>query len=141
MEKGLDVICFQRKYCGVGLVKSRKASGRVLDMCDEMIAASKKRSIKLLEIVIDKSSGTDIDRKQIDRIVELMEKDCVDVIVVRSIWDISKDEDDLKAFLKTAQELNVSVYSMEHGMNITYEPENEETQENTSNWNRVGSAR
>ena len=43
MEKGLDVICFQRKYCGVGLVKSRKASGRVLDMCDEMIAASKKR--------------------------------------------------------------------------------------------------
>ena len=122
MEKELEVMCFQRKYCGVGLVKSRKASSRVLDMCDEMIAASKRKSIKLLEIVIDASSGTDIDREQIDRIVEWMEKDCIDVIVVRSIWDISKDEDDIRKFLKTAQELNVSVYSMEYGMNVAYVP-------------------
>lgn len=122
MEKELEVMCFQRKYCGVGLVKSRKASSRVTDMCDEMIAASKRKSIKLLEIVIDSSSGVDVDREQIDRIVEWMEKDFVDVIVVRSIWDISRDADDLKNFLKTAQELNVSVYSMEHGMNVAYVP-------------------
>lgn len=126
MEKGLDIMCFQRKYCGVGFVKSRKADNRVLDMCDEMIAFSKKKSVKLLEIVIDNSSGTDIDREQIDRIAVWMEKKCVDVIVVRSIWNISNNEDDLRNFLKMAQELKVSIYSMEHGMNIAYMPENEE---------------
>lgn len=93
-----------------------------MTMGEEMYGYAAGHGIKLLEIIADESAGLDIDRPEIDRLVSWMEKDCVDVVLVKSIFQISRDADDLRRFLRKAQELGVSVLSMEHNCRPAYIP-------------------
>ena len=54
-----------------------------------------------------------------DELVSWMEKDEIVAVVVRSIYDISRNEDDLIMFLDIADKLGVTVYSMEAGVSIS----------------------
>lgn len=53
-----------------------------------------------------------------------MEKDYVKVIFVREINDITKDRDDLEAFLLKARDLDVMVYVLNTGVQVKAEPDN-----------------
>ena len=55
---------------------------------------------------------------------EWMEKDYVKVIFVREINDITKDRDDLEAFLLKARDLDVMVYVLNTGVQVKAEPDN-----------------
>ena len=123
MKKELNFISCQRKYIGVGFIKSRKSEGKIMEMGEEMIAKAKSSSVELLEVIVDGSSGNDADLQAIDKLAAWMEKGCIDVVVVRSIFDITRDVEDLKAFMRKAEKLNVSIYDMERGMNLAYIPQ------------------
>lgn len=122
MKKGLDVINFKKQYLGVGFIKSRKTESKVMDMGEEMIAVVQEKGLKILEIIVDDTSGIDVDRPSVDRLTAWMEKDYITAIVVRNIFDITNDLDDLRKFMCKAEGLNVSIYSLEYGMNLAYIP-------------------
>lgn len=122
MKKDLDVINCKKQYLGVGFIKSRKTESKVMDMGEEMIAVVQEKSLKILEIIVDDTSGIDVDRPSVDRLTAWMEKDYISAIVVRNIFDITNDLDDLRKFMCKAEDLNVSIYSLEYGMNLAYIP-------------------
>ncbi|MDD3138033.1 MAG: recombinase family protein [Lachnospiraceae bacterium] len=122
MKKELDVINCKKQYLGVGFIKSRKSESKVMDMGEEMIAAVQEKGLKILEIIVDDTSGIDVDRPSVDRLTAWMEKDYISAIVVRNIFDITNDLDDLRKFMCKAEGLNVSIYSLECGMNLAYIP-------------------
>lgn len=111
-----------RDYIGIGFIKSRKSESKVMDMGEEMIAAVQEKGLKILEIIVDDTSGIDVDRPSVDKLIAWMEKDYISAIVVRNIFDITNDLDDLRKFMCKAEGLNVSIYSLEYGMNLAYIP-------------------
>ena len=111
-------------YLGVGFIKSRKSEVAVSDMQDKMEAIAYSKRIELANIIVDNTSGISVDRELIDELVGWMEKDCISVLVVRSIYDITKNVDDLISFIKIAQSLGVVIYSIEHNVSITLEEDN-----------------
>lgn len=122
MKKELDLINCKKQYLGVGFIKSRKTESKVMDMCEEMIAAFQEKGLKILEIIVDDTSGIDVDRPSVDKLTAWMEKDYISAIVVRNIFDITNVLDDLRKFMCKAEGLNVSIYSLEYGMNLAYIP-------------------
>lgn len=112
------------EYLGIGFIKSRKSEDKLMDMSAEMIDTARSHSLKLLEVVVDTSSGLDVDRSAVDKITAWMEKDYINAIVVRSVFDITSDIDDLVAFFRKAEELGVSINTMELGFKPAYIPWN-----------------
>ena len=90
-----------------------------MDMAEEMIKTVCANGIEVEKFVFDETSGRDVDREPIDELVSWMEKDRIVAVVVRSIYDISRNEDDLIKFLDIAGKLGVTIYSMEAGVSIS----------------------
>lgn len=122
MKKTIDVISVQRKRIGIGFIKSRKSDSKIMDMALDMIAVSKGKAIELADVIVDQSSGMDIDRPEIDVLISWMEKKQIDVVVLKNIFDVSRDCEELLKFLSKAEELNLSVYSLEHGFKLACVP-------------------
>lgn len=120
MKRKINVICPERQYLGVGFIKSRKSDSKIMDMSEKMVAMADSKSLKLLEIIVDQGSSRDIDRPAIDELAAWMEQDDIKAIVVRSVFDISDDAEDLQKFLYKAEQLSVSVYEMEDRRNLAY---------------------
>ena len=118
-EKQIDLIDCRRKYQGVGFIKSRKSEFAIMDMAEEMIKTACANGVEIEKLVFDETSGRDVDREPIDELVGWMEKDRIAAVVVRSIYDISRNEDDLIKFLDIAGKLGVTIYSMEAGVSIS----------------------
>lgn len=123
MRRMIEVIPIQREYKGIGYIKSRKSDSKIMDMETDMKKVAYLKNIELVDIIVDSSSGRDVDREELDELVAWMEKDYIDVVVLKSIFDISKDEEELLKFLRKAEALCVSVYSLEHGVNVRCVPE------------------
>lgn len=109
-------------YKGIGFIKTRKSDEKAERMKEELIQVASKNELKLLDVIVDDSSGNDIDRENIDLLLEVMEKEVVKALVVRSVFDITKDVDDLVTFFRKAEELDVSIYTMELGFRPAYIP-------------------
>lgn len=123
MRRMIEVIPIQREYKGIGYIKSRKSDSKIMDMETDMKKVAYLKNIELVDVIVDSSSGRDVDREEIDELVAWMEKDYIDVVVLKSIFDISKDDEELLKFLRKAEVLGVSVYSLEHGVNVRCVPE------------------
>lgn len=123
MRKIIEVIPIQREYKGIGYIKSRKSDSKIMDMATDMKKVAYLKNIELVDVIVDSSSGRDVDREELDELVAWMEKDYIDVVVLKSIFDISKDDEELLKFLRKADALGVSVYSLEHGVNVRCVPE------------------
>lgn len=123
MRRMIEVIPIQREYKGIGYIKSRKSDSKIMDMETDMKKVAYLKNIELVDIIVDSSSGRDVDREELDELVAWMEKDYIDVVVLKSIFDISKDDEELLKFLRKAEALGVSVYSLEHGVNVRCVPE------------------
>lgn len=113
----------QMKYMGVGFIKSRKSDSKITNIKKEMLAIAISKSLHLVEIIIDSSSETVVEQHKIDSLIAWMEKDYINAIVVRSFSDITTDTEKLLSFMRKAEMLNISVYSIEAGMNLAYIPE------------------
>lgn len=109
-------------YKGIGFIKKRKSDEKAERMKEELIQVASKNELKLLDVIVDDGSGNDIDRQNIDLLLEVMEKEVVKALVVRSVFDITKDIDDLVTFFRKAEELDVSIYTMELGFRPAYIP-------------------
>lgn len=107
---------------GIGFIKSRKSDDKLMDLSEQMIKGASENGIHIIDIIVDQTSGVDIDRHNVDRLVAWMEKPYIDTVVVHSIFDISRDLDDLLAFLMRAEALDVEVLSMSENFEVASLP-------------------
>ncbi len=114
----INIIEFIRVEDACGFVKSRKSEGKIMNICENMLEFGAKRFLNITDIIVDGSCGRDVDRSQIDCLMEGLEVGRYRIIVVSSINDISKDHDDIATFLRKASYLGGTVVSMETGQSI-----------------------
>lgn len=106
------------------LFSDTKSVDKIMDMAADMLDKAKSVELPIVEIIVDEGASDDIDRDKMTSLCEWMEKDYVKVIFVREINDITKDRDDLEAFLLKARDLDVMVYVLNTGVQVKAEPDN-----------------
>lgn len=104
---------YDGKGNGVGFIKSRKAPAKIAEMEADLEREAEAKGIQMMHVITDPSSGVDVDRFSIDNLAEWLERDYINVLVVYSIYDITKDYDDLVEFMFMAIEQGVTVVSID----------------------------
>lgn len=107
---------------GIGFIKSRKSDDKIMDLSEQMIKGALENGIHIIDVIVDQTSGIDIDRHNVDRMVAWMEKPYIDAVIVHSIFDISRDLDDLLTFLMRAEALDVEVFSISENFEVASLP-------------------
>ena len=114
-EKGED-----QSY-GVALIKSRKSPDKRLRMAINAIAYVKSNDIVLAELLFDTSSAVDVDRSEIGKLKEVVEKHPIKYFVVYSPEDITEDYDDLLEFAYLLKQHGAIILSIKDDAVISYE--------------------
>ena len=98
---------------GVIFIKSRKSDDKIHNMVSNICAHAKERDVEIVDIIVDESSGLDVDRSEVDRLWDWIENSPVGIIYFKSIFDITSDEDDLEKFFARAGYYGMILIDME----------------------------
>lgn len=98
---------------GVIFIKSRKSDDKIHNMVSNISAHAKERDVEIVDIIVDESSGLDVDRSEVDRLWDWIENSSVGIIYLKSIFDITSDEDDLEKFFARAEYYGMILVDME----------------------------
>lgn len=114
---------------GVIFIKSRKADDKIWQAIDEMKSLADSTYVEVADVIVDESSGLDIDREEIDLLCDWIENSPVGIIILQSIYDISKDPDDLEKFLEKAESYQMIIVDMKANRVISPFAEAEENED------------
>ena len=96
---------------GVIFIKSRKSDDKIHNMVSNIRAHAEKRDVEIVDIIVDDTCG--IDRSEVDRLWGWIENSPVGIIYLKSIFDITSDEDDLEKFFARAEYYGMILVDME----------------------------
>ncbi len=113
---------------GVIFIKSRKSDDKIWQAIDEMKALANSTYVEIADVIVDESSGLDIDREDIDLLSDWIENSPVGIIILQSIYDISRDPDDLYKFLERAERNHMIIIDMKANRVISPFAESEENE-------------
>ncbi len=97
---------------GVGFIRSRKSEDKLMDLAADLIRQSADHGIEIIDVMVDRTGSKDVDRGAIDDLANWIEGGRIKTVVIRSIYDITSDLDDMLAFLMSAEVFGVEVLSM-----------------------------
>jgi hypothetical protein len=100
---------------GIAFVKSRRAPLNVALMVMEMNTKTIPNGVLLDTAYCDNSRTLDYDRDDLNGFFEMLKNNDVEVVVVRSLNDITDDILDLEEFVKTITDMGLWLYSLEVG--------------------------
>lgn len=100
---------------GVVFIKSRKDFNTVIDMTKRIGRECKKRCMNVDYWFLDASEDTTIEREVMKQFLYEMEVKNINLVVVRTLKEISSDAIDRKAFLQTMTDNGVAVYLFDEG--------------------------
>ncbi|WP_310602766.1 recombinase family protein [Anaerosporobacter sp.] len=126
MNYNLQVINLPQRMRAVGFVKSRKSYEKIHEICRNISRVGFSKRIYVSDFIVDETAGTDIDRSAIDRLVGRLEYGDVECVMVNSVFDITRDVDDLAQFFWHLNQLDCKLYSIEEKGFIPIELEDEE---------------
>lgn len=98
----------------VGLIKSRKADAKIMKMAESMYSLAEAMDVELLDVVVDETANTDIDREEITAVCSLIEKADVSILILQSLDHLTDDEEDLDKFMSRASDEGIAVVDMEN---------------------------
>lgn len=125
MDKNINEKIIRPQKFGVGFIKSRKSTDKVMEFAERMLDRAEKVKLPLLQIIVDDGSSEDVDRDKVTELCNWMEKDYIKVVFVQKATDITNDRDDLEAMLIKARNLGVIIYAMDIGHPVCYKPDAE----------------
>lgn len=102
----------------VGLIKSRKSDSKIMGMAEKMYELAEAMSVELLDVLIDDTANTDVDRHEITAICRAFENEEASALIVLSLEHITDDEDDLDKFMLDMAKAGILVIDMENKMII-----------------------
>ena len=112
---------------GVIFIKTRMSDDKIHALVAKMLEVAEATDVEILDIIVDELSGGDIDRESVDRLSDWIENSGVGIIFVKSITDISNDEDDLDKFIERAMYFGMIIRDFtNHAIISPYIPEGDE---------------
>lgn len=110
---------------GVVFIKSRKDFNTVIDITKRIGRECKKKCLNVNYWFLDASEETTIERDVMKQFLYEMEDKNINLIVVRTLMEISSEAIDREAFLQTMIDNGVGVYLFDEGcfatVNYDYE--------------------
>ena len=100
---------------GIAFVKSRRAPLNIAQMVMEMNAKTVSNGVLIDTVYADASGVKDYDRQEIGWFFDVIKDAEVEVVVVRSLNDITDDVLDIEEFVKTIKDMGLWLYSLEVG--------------------------
>lgn len=112
---------------GVIFIKTRKSEDKIHDLVSEMKAVAAATDVEVVDVILDEYASCDVDRGYVGRLSDWMENSPVGIIFVKSITDITDDEDDLDKFIDKAMYYGMIIVDFtEHAIIAPYVPEDDE---------------
>ena len=112
---------------GVIFIKTRKSDDKIHDLVSEMKAVAAATDVEVVDVIVDELASSDVDRGYVGRLSDWMENSTVGIFFVKSITDITDDEDDLDKFIEKAMYYGMIIVDFtEHAIIAPYTPEGDE---------------
>ena len=109
---------------GVIFIKTRVSDNKIHDLVSEMKAVAEETNVDVVDVIVDEFASHDIDRDDISRLSEWMENSRVGIIFVKSITDITDDDEDLEKFIERAMYFDMIIVDFtNHVIIAPYVPE------------------
>lgn len=100
---------------GIAFVKSRRAPLNIAQMVMEMNLKTVSNGVLIDTVYADASGVKDYDRKEIGLFFDVIKGTDIEVVVVRSLNEITDDIYDMEEFVKTITDMGIWLYSLEVG--------------------------
>lgn len=112
---------------GVIFIKTRMSDNKIHDLVSEMKAVAEATNVDVVDVIVDEFASRDIDRDDISRLSDWMENSRVGIIFVKSITDITDDDEDLEKFIERAMYFGMIIVDFtDHAIIAPYVPEGDE---------------
>ena len=100
---------------GIAFVKSRRAEINVVQMVESMREQAIPNGVIINDAYCDRSMTRDYDREALNAFFATLKEEDFEVVVVRSLNEITDDIYDLEEFVKTITDMGIWLYSLEVG--------------------------
>ena len=100
---------------GIAFVKSRRAELNVVQMVESMRDQAIPNGVIINDAYCDRSMTRDYDREALNAFFATLKEEDFEVVVVRSLNEITDDIYDLEEFVKTITDMGIWLYSLEVG--------------------------
>ena len=100
---------------GIAFVKSRRAELNVVQMVENMRDQAMPNGVIINDAYCDRSMTRDYDREGLNAFFATLKEEDFEVVVVRSLNEITDDIYDLEEFVKTITDMGIWIYSLEVG--------------------------
>lgn len=115
------------KVQGVIFIKTRMSDNKIHDLVSEMKAVAEATDVEVVDVIVDEFASRDIDRDDVSRLSDWMENSRVGIIFVKSITDITDDDEDLEKFIERAMYFGMIIVDFtEYAIIAPYLPEGDE---------------
>ena len=100
---------------GIAFIKSRRAELNVVQMVENMRDQAMPNGVIINDAYCDRSMTRDYDREALNAFFATLKEEDFEVVVVRSLNEITDDIYDLEEFVKTITDMGIWLYSLEVG--------------------------
>ena len=97
---------------GIAFVKSRRAEINVVQMVESMRDQAISNGVIINDAYCDRSMTRDYDREALNAFFATLKEEDFEVVVVRSLNEITDDIYDLEEFVKTITDMGIWLYSL-----------------------------
>src|SRR5574344_908989 len=87
---------------GVIFIKTRMSDNKIHDLVSVMTAVAEATDVEVVDVIVDEFASHDIDRDEVSRLSDWIENSRVGIIFVKSLTDITDDDEDLDKFIEKA---------------------------------------
>ncbi len=98
---------------GIAFIKSRRAELNVVQMVENMRDQALPNGVIINDAYCDRSMTRDYDREALNAFFATLKEEDFEVVVVRSLNEITDDIYDLEEFVKTITDMGIWLYSLE----------------------------
>lgn len=100
---------------GIAFIKSRRAELNVVQMVENMRDQAIPNGVIINDAYCDRSMTRDYDREALNAFFATLKEEGFEVVVVRSLNEITDDIYDLEEFVNTITDMGIWIYSLEVG--------------------------
>ncbi|MGN0414956.1 MAG: hypothetical protein ACI4FX_05645 [Agathobacter sp.] len=105
----------QNPATGVCFIKSRRAESNVMKIAEEMATSARENGILVNHVYQDTGNSYDYDRQELNGFFEYLMNHDTQTVVVRNLYEITDDLEDLKEFITTINDWGIKVYCIAFG--------------------------
>ncbi len=100
---------------GIAFIKSRRAKINVNQIVENMQEQVMPNGVMIERLYCDRTVTRDYDREALNNFFDILAEENIEVVVIRSLNEITDDIYDLEEFVNTITDMGIWLYSLEVG--------------------------